>query len=82
MNFNAGRFCDSFFPFSRYSFGGIIMFILGLLLIASIVYFIINRRNSGISKMTENPLEILQKRYIIGEINQEEYLEKKDILKK
>ena len=78
----ANRFCDGFFSMGgRFPMGGSILFILGIILIGAIVYFIV--RKSGFSSHSgiESPLELLQKRYVNGEISREEYLEKKNILK-
>jgi len=57
--------------------------IIGLILLLVVLYLVF--RKSGVSTSfnseSESPLEVLQKRYINGEIDKEEYLEKKDILK-
>lgn len=78
-----GPFCDGFFGFGRTPFGGFMMMGLGLVLVLALAYFIFRR--GGVlppSGESESPLDLLQKRYVNGEISQDEYLEKKDILNK
>ncbi len=75
-----GRFCDGFFSFGHYQFGGL-MFIIGLLFVLVIGYFLLKKRNFNSFENNESPTDVLKKRYVNGEISKEEYLEKKDILK-
>jgi uncharacterized membrane protein len=77
----ANRFCDGFSAIGRYPLGGSILFLLGIILIAVLVFAVL--RKGGVVRKTdsESPLELLQKRFVNGEISQEEYLEKKDVLK-
>ena len=82
MHGNYGHGFDGFFDFGRYQWGGYIMMILGVILIVAIVYFIFKKGSFPSSGSIETPMELLQKRYINGEINQEEFLEKKEILGK
>jgi len=77
---NFGAYCNSLFGFSRFSYGGIIMGILGLILIGVIVFLLLKSRRGEFSTGVDSPLELLQKKYVNGEIDQEEYLEKKKIL--
>lgn len=71
------RYCNGFPGYGGFHFGGMIMMILGIILTAAIIYFI--WKNSG--SKAESPLDILQKRFVNGEINEEEYKAKKETLK-
>jgi putative membrane protein len=82
MHGNYGHVFDGFFNFGRYQSGGYIMMILGIILIVAIVYFIFRKSSFDSSGSSDSPMETLQKRYINGEISQEEFLEKKEILGK
>jgi len=75
-----GRFCNGFWDYGRFHYGGIAMMILGLLLIGAVVYFI--WKGKGTVSSEESPLDLLQKRFVNGEISEDEYLMKRDILKK
>ncbi len=77
-----GHFFDTFFSFGRYQTGGFIMMILGLILIIAIAYIIFKKGSYISSGSSDSPMETLQKRFINGEISQEEFLEKKEILGK
>lgn len=60
--------------------------IVGLILIAIVVYFLIkyfdeNNNNSNTFREKYNALDILNERYARGEIDEEEYTKKKKILK-
>ncbi|MBF9018166.1 MULTISPECIES: SHOCT domain-containing protein [unclassified Oceanispirochaeta] len=83
MHGNYYNLHDGFFGLSRFGYGGIIMMFAGLILILVIAYFIF--KNAGISQKIsgekESPLELLQKRYVNGDISQDEFMEKKEILK-
>ena len=62
--------------------GGGIMMLIGLLLLAAIIYLLFRRKDSsGGNGREDSPLELLQKRYVNGEISKEEYEEKKRVLK-
>ncbi len=74
-----GRYCDGFLNFGRMNYGGITTMIIGLVLIAAVVYFIVKGRR-GVS--TESPLDLLQRRFVNGEISEDEYRMKKEILGK
>lgn len=78
-----GQFCNGFFSAGRFPYGGSIMMILGFILILVVLYLVFRKTGGGVSlnSESESPLEVLQKRYINGEIDKEEYLEKKEILK-
>ncbi len=74
-------FYDCFYGIGRYGNGGPIMMIIGLLLIGAVIYLLFkNKEISGTGTPRETPLDLLQKRYVNGEISQEEYREKKEIL--
>ena len=77
-----GRFCDGFFSFGRYQWGGYIMMGLGLILVLVIAYYVFKRGSFSPSGNSDSPLDILQKRYVNGEIDEEEFMNKKEILRK
>lgn len=56
----------------------------GLLFMGLIIYLIISFFNNGTfyNIKNDNPLEILKERYARGEISEEEYVEKRKILKR
>ena len=65
-------------PSMFFPFGGLIMWLLILIIIGVVIYFIVRTRRgvSGrnyISSRDETPLEIAKKRYARGEISREEY---------
>ena len=77
-----GGFCgfDRFFGASPY--GGMVMMGIGLILLIVLGYFLYKSTQSNGSRGgDESPLEMLQKRYVNGEISREEYEEKRRILK-
>jgi putative membrane protein len=78
-----GRFCDGLFSFGRYNVEGYFMMFIGLIIVIAVIYFLFKRNGDTVigSNRNDSPLEILQKRFINGEISQEEFLEKKEILK-
>jgi putative membrane protein len=79
----AGRFCSGLFAFGKYPYGGgLLMMGLGLILLLVLAYFLFRIRGSQTGEAKESPLDLLKKRYINGEISQEEYQEKKNILGK
>lgn len=63
-----------------YGFGMGLGWIIPLIVIGAIIYFFVNQKNSdnGTSKSAQ---DILDERYAKGEINEEEYQEKRDTLK-
>jgi putative membrane protein len=64
----------------NYGFGGVIMWIILILIIGVIAYFIIKGQKSMPKDDEETPLEILKKRYAKGEISKKEFEKmKKDI---
>ena len=77
----AHRFCDGFFGFGRFPMGGSILFLFGIILIGVLIYLAVRKKGFTSGTDLESPLELLQKKYVNGEISKEEYLEKKDILK-
>lgn len=72
-----GPYCNGFLGYGRFNLGGMIMMILGIILAAGVIYFIWK----GSSK-TESPLDVLRKRFVNGEINEEEYRAKKETLRR
>lgn len=64
----------------NYGYGGVIMWIILLVLIAIAVYFLVNGKKL-IKTEEEIPFEILQRRYAKGEISRQEFERiKKDLL--
>lgn len=64
----------------NYEYGGVIMWIILLILIGVVIYFVINRQKLIKREDEETPLEILKKRYAKGEISKQEFEKmKKDI---
>jgi uncharacterized membrane protein len=76
------HFGNSLFSFGRFPYGGLIFMIIGIVLLA-VILFLVFRKNgfSNLNSERETPLDVLQKRYVNGDISKEEYVEKKDILK-
>jgi putative membrane protein len=83
MHGNYGQIHDGFLGLSHFGYGGIIMMGIGLVLILALVYLTL--RKGGVTRSysneNESPLDMLQKRYVNGDISQDEYLEKKEVLK-
>jgi putative membrane protein len=77
-----GQFCNGFSSFGRFHSGGFIMMGIGLVLVLVVAYFIFKNDSFLKSDSSESPLELLKKRYVNGEINEDEYLSKKEILGK
>jgi putative membrane protein len=75
-----GRFCSGYRDYASIHYGGIAMMVLGLVLIGAVVYFV--WKGKGPAASGESPLDLLQKRFVNGEIGEDEYLMKRDILKK
>lgn len=64
----------------NYGYGGVIMWVILLVLIAIAVYFLVNGKKL-IKTEEEIPFEILQRRYAKGEISKQEFERmKKDLL--
>jgi len=79
-----GNFCDGIFGFGRFHYGGYIMMGIGLVIILVLAYLAVRKGNilpSSGSQSHETPMEILQKRYVNGDISKEEFIEKQEILK-
>lgn len=79
-----GQLCNNFSSFGRHNGGGMIMMGIGIIVILVIAYFIFKKgtfSGAGIGS-TERPLDILQKRFVNGEIDEAEYLSKKEALKR
>ncbi|MDA3956923.1 hypothetical protein [Oceanispirochaeta sp.] len=71
------------FGFEHFQYGGYIMMGIGLLLVLGFAYLIFKKGPHLPSSVGgETPMEILQKRYINGEISKEEFIEKTEILNK
>lgn len=63
-------------------FGGLLMFIFWIFVIILIVYLVKSFRRGDFDKNKDDALNILKERYAKGEINKEEYEEKKkDVMK-
>ncbi|MEM9423946.1 MAG: hypothetical protein AAF975_04055 [Spirochaetota bacterium] len=79
------RYCYDFGGVSRWGHmgGWLMMGIIGVLLLAYILYrLILSGQNGGQrAKQLDSPQDLLQKRYVNGEILREEYLEKKATLR-
>jgi len=73
--------CDGPFGYGPNSYGGIVMMILGLVAIIAIIWFVYKGGSFLNQSNKESALEVLQKRYVNGEISREEFEEKKSILK-
>jgi len=58
-------------PMMHYGYGGWLMGLILVIVIAMAIYFIVQAQRGGSSR--ETPLEILNKRYAKGEITKEEY---------
>lgn len=59
-----------------YGFGGIFMWLILIVLVAVIIYFVIERsrgNENGADQSRETPMDILKKRYAKGEITKEEF---------
>ncbi len=74
-----GHFCNGFMNYGRFNFGGIAMMIIGVILIAAVIFFALKAYGN---KNSDSPLNILEKRFVNGEINEEEYKQKKSTLKR
>jgi putative membrane protein len=63
-----------------YGYGGVIMWIILILIIGIVAYFVIKGQKSITKDDEETPLEILKMRYAKGEISKQEFEKmKKDI---
>ena len=56
-----------------FGYGGVIMWIILLVLIGVVIYFVLNRQKLIKREDEETPFEILKKRYAKGEITKQEY---------
>ena len=72
-------------PFFNFSYGGIIMMVLFVVLIAVVIFLVLrsNDKTDSHSKVEkeEDPLEVLKLRYAKGLITKEEFLRMKEDLK-
>ncbi len=57
------------------------MLILGLVLAAILVYWLV-KKSSATAVRSSNALDLLDEKFALGEISEEEYLNKKKLLKK
>ena len=57
------------------------MLILGLVLAAILVYWLV-KKSSATALRSSNALDLLDEKFALGEISEEEYLNKKKLLKK
>ena len=65
-----------------YGFGGGFMWLFWILLLVAVAWLvaIASRRAGGAGKKDDSALEILEQRYARGEIDRDEYLQKRDDL--
>lgn len=77
----SGNLENCFSGFRGSPIGGYIMMGLGLILIIVLIYFVIKKGTiTNSSSNTESALDLLKKRFVNGEINEDEYLKKKGVL--
>ncbi|HKL11808.1 MAG TPA: hypothetical protein VJ990_10180 [Clostridia bacterium] len=69
--------------YPHYFNGGGLMMIFGLLLVAILIYWVIKKSpvSPGAAGST-NAIDLLDEKFALGEISDEEYLKKKKLLKK
>lgn len=74
--------CQEMSGWGGHGFGWVLMLLFWVLVIAGIVALIrgISSRSGGSPSAPESPLEILKRRYAMGEIDKEEFEEKKSTL--
>ena len=67
-----------------YGYGGYIMMGIGLIIFLALIFLVVKKGNLGSLKRNreETPFETLQKRFVNGDITQEEFLQKKETLNK
>ncbi len=75
-----GRFCSGFSDFGRTNTGGYIMMGIGVILFVVLIYFIFKKGSLTNDTKTDSALDMLKKRYVSGEIDEDEYLKKKGVL--
>lgn len=73
-------FCNGYPWMSRWSWGGGIMMLIGLLLVVLVIYLLFRKKESGTDHSADSALEMLKRRFVNGEISREEFEEKKRIL--
>ena len=64
-------FCRNAFSFGRFHYMGGLYMLIGLLLVALVIYLLVKNNKSGLS--LNNSETILKERLAKGEINEEEY---------
>lgn len=69
--------------YPHYFNGGGLMMIFGVLLVAILIYWVIKKTSvpAGVAGST-NAIDLLDEKFALGEISDEEYLKKKKMLKK
>lgn len=75
-----GSFCNGLFVYGRYNPGGFIMMGIGVILIVALIYLVIRKGSSNNDGVKDTPLDLLQKRFVSGEIDESEYLKRKGVL--
>jgi putative membrane protein len=58
-------------PMMHYGYGGWFMWLIPVIVVAIVIYFIVQARRDG--GVRETPLEILEKRYAKGEVSKEDF---------
>lgn len=76
----SGRFNDCFSGFGGSSIGGYIMMGIGVILIIVLIYFVLKKGVLTNNTNMESPLDLLKKRFVDGDIDEKEYLNKKSVL--
>lgn len=74
------RQCDM--GFRSMMAGGIFMWIIGIAVIIALVWFFSKQSNNNTSNASSTAIKILEERYASGEIDEAEYLSKRDMLSK
>jgi putative membrane protein len=74
-------FCgNGFFRYGRgMHYGGWMMWIVVLILVAGLVFLLV-RNGNIVKKRTDSPMDQLKRRYVDGEISKEEFLEKREFI--
>ncbi len=84
MHTSFGSFCNQFFGWNHTWYGGYIGMFIGLLLIVVVIYLLFRRNHSQEdlpSSGDESAEAVLKRRFVNGEIDRDEYIEKMEILK-
>lgn len=78
--FGFNDFCGGLFYGNFNGIGGFIMMLIGIILLVVIVFFVIKYGPSISKTDKDKSLELLKKKYIDNEIDEEEYRAKRKIL--